>query len=85
MKRPPQLHHSPEEKRELIHLVEHSALPVGRALEALGLAPSTFYRWYAQFQEAGEAGLAPKPAAERQFPLALPLRGSAGASVEPHP
>jgi hypothetical protein len=45
MKRPPQLHHSPDEKRELIHLVEHSALPVGRTLEALGLAPSSFYRW----------------------------------------
>ena len=67
MKRPPQLHHSPDEKRELIHLVEHSSLPVGRTLEALGLAPSTFYRWYAQFQEDGEAGLAPKSAAERQF------------------
>jgi transposase-like protein len=67
MKRLPQLRHSPDEKRELIYLVEHSVLPVRRTLEALGLAPSTFYRWYAQFQEDGEAGLAPKSAAERQF------------------
>lgn len=72
MKRPPQLRHSADEKRELIHLVEHSALPVRRTLEALGLAPSTFYRWYAQFQEDGEAGLAPKPAAERQFWNCIP-------------
>ena len=56
MKRSPQLRHSAAEKREVIHLVEHSALPVRRTLEALGLAPSTFYRWYAHFQEDGEAG-----------------------------
>ena len=74
MKRPPQLHHSADEKRELIHLVEHSSLPVGRTLEALGLAPSTFYRWYAQFQEDGESGLAPKSAAERQFWNRIPDR-----------
>ena len=67
MKRSPQLRHSAAEKRELIHLVEHSALPVRRTLDALGLAPSTFYRWYAQFQADAEAGLAPKQAAERQF------------------
>jgi RNA-directed DNA polymerase len=67
VKRPPQLRHSAEEKRELIHLVEHSALPISRSLEALGLAPSTFYRWYAQFQADAEAGLAPKQSAERQF------------------
>ena len=72
MKRPPQLRHSAAEKRELIHLVEHSALAVRPTLDALGLAPSTFYRWYAQFQEDGEAGLAPKPAAERQFWNCIP-------------
>ena len=67
MKRPPQVHHSAEEKRELIHLVEHSVLPVRRTLDALGLAPSTFYRWYEQFQADGEAGLASKPSTRRQF------------------
>ena len=72
MKRAPQLRHTAAEKRELIHLVEHSALPQRRALEALGLAPSTFYRWYAQFQEDGEAGLAPKTATERQFWNCIP-------------
>jgi transposase InsO family protein len=72
MKRAPQLRHSAAEKRELIQLVEHSVLPARRALETLGLAPSTFYRWYAQFQEDGEAGLAPKAAAERQFWNSIP-------------
>jgi hypothetical protein len=67
VKRAPQVRHSADEKRELIHLVEHSALPVRQALKALGLAPSTFYRWYEQFQADSAAGLAPKPAAERQF------------------
>ena len=57
MKRPPQLRHSAAEKREIIHLVEHSALPIRRTLEALGLAPSTFYRWYKQYLEEGEEGL----------------------------
>ena len=33
MKHAPQLRHSAAEKRELIHLVEHSALPLRRALE----------------------------------------------------
>jgi hypothetical protein len=51
----------------LIHLVEHSALPVRRTLDALGLAPSTFYRWYEQFQKEGEAGLATKPSARHRF------------------
>jgi len=72
MKRPPQLHHSAAEKRELIHLVEHSVLPVRRTLKTLGLAPSTYYRWYAQFQEDGEAGLAPKSPAERRFWNCIP-------------
>jgi transposase-like protein len=74
MKRPPRPHHSADEKRELIDLVEHSVLPVRRTLEALGLAPSTFHRWYAQFQEDGEAGLALKQVAERQFSNRIPDR-----------
>ena len=35
---------SPAEKREIIHLVEHSALPVGRTLDELDVPRSSFSR-----------------------------------------
>ena len=34
------------EKREIIDLVERSSLPVRRTLDKLGIASTTFYRWY---------------------------------------
>ena len=45
------------EKREIIHLVEHSALSVKKTLDELQVPRSTFYRWYKQYVEEGEAGL----------------------------
>jgi putative transposase len=45
------------EKREIIHLVEHSALRVKKTLDELQVPRSTFYRWYKQYLEEGEAGL----------------------------
>ena len=45
------------EKREIIHLVEHSNLPVQRTLAELNVPRSTFYRWYQQYQEDGLDGL----------------------------
>jgi len=45
------------EKKESIHLVEHSNLSVKRTLEELNVPRSTFYRWYQQYQEEGETGL----------------------------
>jgi transposase-like protein len=39
---------SQEEKMEIIHLVEHSSLPIGKTLEELDVPRSTFYRWYAK-------------------------------------
>jgi RNA-directed DNA polymerase len=45
------------EKREIIHIVEHSALSVKKTLEELQVPRSTFYRWYKQYLEAGEEGL----------------------------
>jgi putative transposase len=39
---------SAAEKREVILLVEHSALPVGRTLAELAVPCSNFYRWYRQ-------------------------------------
>ena len=48
---------SQEEKREIIHLVEHSELPMKCTLDELNVPRSTFYRWYQKFQEDGEEGL----------------------------
>jgi transposase InsO family protein len=58
---------SQEEKMEIIHLVEHSSLPIGKTLEELDVPRSTFYRWYAKYQEEGYDGLADKKSNPRQF------------------
>lgn len=55
------------EKSEIIHLVEHSALPVKRTLEELQVPRSTFYRWYQQYQEEGPEGLIDHRPNPRQF------------------
>ena len=39
------------EKREIIHIVEHSALSTKKTLEELQVPRSTFYRWYKQYLE----------------------------------
>ena len=58
---------SPAEKREIIHLVEHSALPVGRTLDELDVPRSSHYRWYRQHQQDGQKGSEPQPSRRRQF------------------
>jgi len=45
------------EKLEIIRLVEHSHLPVRRTLDKLGIAKTTFYRWYDRYRAFGMAGL----------------------------
>ena len=45
------------EKREIIHIVEHSALSVKKTLDELQVPRSSFYRWYNQYLEEGEEGL----------------------------
>jgi putative transposase len=45
------------EKLEIIRLVEASHLPVRRTLEQLGIAKTTFYRWYDRYRAFGETGL----------------------------
>jgi len=45
------------EKREIIHLVEHSTLSVKKSLNELQVPRSTFYRWYKQYLAEGEEGL----------------------------
>jgi len=45
------------EKLEIIRLVERSHLPVRRTLDKLGIASTTFYRWYDRYRAFGEIGL----------------------------
>ena len=54
--------YKPEEKMEIIHLVEHSELPVKQTLEKLQVPRSTFYDWYGRYQKLGPDGLKPKAA-----------------------
>jgi len=72
---------SPAEKREIIDLVEHSALPVGRTLAELDVPRSSFYRWYHQYQPEGEQGVGPQPSKRRQF--CLSWRTRPGVSTAP--
>jgi transposase InsO family protein len=58
---------TPEEKLEIIHLVEHSALPVKQTLQELQVPRSTCYTWYQRYQEEGPVGLQPKKARRQQF------------------
>ena len=61
------IRYKPEEKLEIIHLVEHSNLPVNRTLEGLQVPRSTFYDWYRKYQELGPDGLKPKQSHAKQF------------------
>ena len=61
------IHRSPEEKREIIHIVEHSILSVTETLKELDVPRSSFYRWYGAYLEEGEEGLIEKRPRPRQF------------------
>ena len=53
------------EKLEVIRLVERSHLPAKQTLDMLGIARTTFYRWYAHYRLDGKDALqdkAPLPA-----------------------
>jgi putative transposase len=58
---------SPEEKREIIHIVEQSELSITRTLKELDVPRSTFYRWCQVFQQEGESGLVDQRPQPRQF------------------
>ncbi|WP_295317715.1 IS3 family transposase [Roseobacter sp.] len=45
------------EKLDIIRLVEQSHLPVKHTLHKLGIARTSFYRWYDRYQAFGLAGL----------------------------
>ena len=61
------MRYSAAEKREIIHMVEHSNLSIRQTLEELGVPRSSFYRWYRNFQEAGIEGLKNKPPQDKRF------------------
>jgi putative transposase len=58
---------SPEERREIIHIVEHSQLSVTQTLKELDVPRSTFYRWYRDYLEEGEEGLIDQRPRPRQL------------------
>jgi putative transposase len=45
------------EKLEIIRMVEESGLPIKQTLAEVGIARSTFYRWYERYQAEGLDGL----------------------------
>lgn len=51
------MRYSASEKREIIDLVENSALPVRRTLDQLGIPRSTFYSWYERYRDGGDEAL----------------------------
>ena len=60
------------EKMEFIKIVEQSEIGAVRTLRELGIAPSTFYKWYARYREDGYDGLAPRARQKRRFWNQLP-------------
>lgn len=54
------MRYSQAEKREIIHLVEHSNLSIRKTLAELDVPRSSFYRWYQLYQKDGYEGLADK-------------------------
>ncbi len=61
------IRYAPEEKAEIIHLVEHSDLTIKQTLKELDVSRSTFYSWYRRYQEEGLEGLQNKKASAKQF------------------
>lgn len=61
------MRYSPEEKLEIIRLVEHSELSITQTLKELGIARSTFYDWYGKYQQNGLPGLLKRKPGPQQF------------------
>jgi putative transposase len=61
------IRYTPEEKMEIIHLVEHSDLTIKQTLKELQVPRSSFYDWYRQYHELGLEGLKHKQAHANQF------------------
>jgi putative transposase len=65
---------SPAEKQEILRLVEQSDLGVKRTLQELGVARSSFYRWYRAYRDGGTPGLEARSGAPRRFWNRIPER-----------
>jgi len=63
---------SASEKIEIIRLVEASQLSVTQTLEEFGIARSSFYRWYQQYQIGGPDALESRSKSPRRFWNKLP-------------
>ncbi len=50
---------TPQEKMEIINLVDNSDLSANRTLKELGIHKRTFYNWYNRYLSGGVDGLAP--------------------------
>ena len=61
------MRYSQAEKMGIIRLVEESDLSVTRTLKELGVARSTFYRWYRRSEAEGYDGLRNRPPSARRF------------------
>ena len=61
------IRYTPEEKQEIIQLVEHSNLSIKQTLEELDVPRRTFYSWYRRYQEEGVEGLQHKKSSAKQF------------------
>jgi transposase-like protein len=61
------MRYTPAEKMEIIRLVEHSDIPVKQTLNGLGVARSSFYRWYNCYVEYGYDGLKSSERTPNQF------------------
>ena len=67
------MRYSQAEKKEVIRLVEESALSVSQTLRELGINRSTFYTWYRRYAEDGYDGLADRKPSPRKFWNRIPL------------
>ena len=47
------MRYTPAEKMEIIRLVENSDLSISKTLDGLGVARTSFYRWYNSYVEQG--------------------------------
>lgn len=72
------MRYSQAEKMEIIRLVEDSELPVKHTLDELGVARSTFYRWYRRYEKEGYEGLSSRPPHARRFWNRIPEDEKAG-------
>ena len=78
---------TPEEKLEIINLVEHSGLSITKTLKELNIPRTTFYRWYQRYQKDGVEGLQDKLSSPKQFWNRIPddVKGQVVEEALRHP